>query len=180
MTRLLGLGIAIAIPHSMSCVRLDEDHCIVNGGDVSCIDDRICVTDVDGLGEKSDHGDGCVSNVNAAVQFEGQFVHVQYGLPSRLDAVTDVAEDDIQSVAGVLALAALESSDASDSEHPCVVQEDLIHGLEPLWLEIEAVRAHLEDRARVRAGDAALSLEQVQAINRFNEAINSWLDECGS
>jgi hypothetical protein len=157
-----------------SCVRLDEAHCIVNGGDLACDDDeRMCATEIKGFREPSDAGDGCVSIAETEEYFEVYLVHVQYGLPDTLWPHGD-AEDDVDSVAGVLRRAAEERP----LEEMCTVDPARVLELEPRWREVKAVRTFLERRGRVRAESVTLEPFQVEAIEDFNEAIDEWLDDC--
>lgn len=157
-----------------SCVQIDEGHCIFNGGDFDCTDDRMCITDIDSRHEISDEGDGCVlENAQNGETFEQDFVHVQYGLPSRLGALIRL-EEDLQSVAGVLERAVLDRG----LEGECIVDEDSVRLFESQWLEVKEVRRHLDRRARVNASSAALSPAHVMAIKVLNAAINEWLETC--
>lgn len=157
-----------------SCVRLDEGHCIVNGGDFACNDEeRMCATEIEGFREPSDPGNGCVSIAKTREYFDDYLVHVQYGLPDTLWPRGEV-EDDVDSMAGVLVRAAEDRG--LDGE--CVVDREQVLELEPLWREVKAVRTFLERRDRVRVGSAALEGFQVEAIVGLDAAVNDWLAKC--
>jgi len=155
------------------CVELFEDHCIINGGDFACLEDRICLTEIDSANEVSDRGDGCVDLTPNEVD-EELFVHVQYGLPSRLGASDSLARD-LHSVTGIF----VRGVEERGSEGSCRVNEEVVRSVESEWREIDEVREYLDRRTRVRAEAAMLSEEQVGAIVRFNDAVNGWLDDCG-
>lgn len=161
---------------SASCVRLDEDHCIVNGGDFACDRDRMCVTEIDETMEPSDRGDGCILIDGNDYDFDAYFVHVKYGLPDSLRARTDDAAEDVRSVTGVLVRAA--EAHGVDDVADCVVSERVVRQFEERWREVNAVRTFLDQRDRVRVKSAALEPLQVQAIHEFNEAIDLWLQYC--
>ena len=168
---------AIAILLGAGCVRLDEEHCIVNGGDFACDDGRLCVTDIDRRTEPSDEGDGCVLEDQVDETLEDHFVRVQYGLPRSLGSNAKDAEaamDDTQSVVGVLFLATAER----EVDEVCAPDEDITRSFEPQWRAVFEVREFLERPTRVRASSAGLSPEQVEAIEAFDAAINEWLEEC--
>lgn len=157
-----------------SCVRLDEGHCIVNGGDFACNDEeQMCATEIEGFREPSDPGNGCVSIAETRDYFDDYLVHVQYGLPDTLWPHGE-AEDDVDSMAGVLMRAAEERG--LDGE--CVVDREQVLELEPLWREVKAVRTFLERRDRVRVGSATLEGFQVEAIVGLNDGVDEWLDNC--
>jgi hypothetical protein len=158
---------------SVSCIRLDEDHCIVNGGDFACEAGRMCVTETEAFTELSDEGDGCIKTAGIDYEFDKYFVHVQYGLPDSL-AARGEAEDDLRSVTGILARAVGDRG----LEEVCTVGEMVVRDLEPLWIEVNAVREFLDRPSRVRAETATLGVTQVEAIGEFNGAINAWLEEC--
>ena len=171
MSVLLGMGASAAT----SCVRLDEGHCILNGGDFACGEGWMCVTEIMAVAEPTDQGDGCISIQDIDYDLDAYFVHVQYGLPSRLRAQGE-ARDDLQSVTGIL-VRAVEEREAEDH---CIVQESVVRSVEPQWLEVEEVRAFLDRRTRIRAATADLDPAHVQAIDDFNAAVNELLDECGA
>jgi len=168
-------SVVIAVA-STACVRLDEGHCIVNGGDFACDDDRMCVAEIDAVNEFSDRGDGCIFIAGIDYALEDYFVHAKYGLPDSLRARTEDAVDDVRSVTGVLARAA-EEHGVEDVEE-CVVSEPVVRQFEEEWREVKAIHTFLDRRNRVRVESAGLEAFQVQAIEAFNGAIDAWLGGC--
>jgi hypothetical protein len=158
------------------CVRLDEDHCIVNGGDFACDDRRMCVTEFDEATELSDQGDGCIRIAGVDYDLDAYFVHVKYGLPDSLRARTLDAAEDVRSVTGVL-VRATEEHEVDDVEE-CIVKESVVRQFEEEWQEVAAVRTFLDRNDRVRADSATLEPFHVDAIEKFNERIDEWLHEC--
>ncbi len=154
------------------CVRLDEDQCIVNGGDFACDEERICAAEIDQIIELSDRGDGCLLTQGFDYDFDTYFVHVKYGLPESLGARGSDPFEDLQSVTGVLVRAVEELEDG------CTIDESIVRRLEPRWRAVNAVRMFLDRKDRVRADSAALEPAHVQAIEDFNDAIDEWVDEC--
>lgn len=162
---------------SASCVRLDENHCIVNGGDFACDEARMCVTEIEEIREPSDRGDGCILIEGIdTYDFDAYFVHVKYGLPDSLRASTDDASEDVQSLTGVLVRAA-EAHEVTDVDE-CVVSESVVLQFEEEWLEVKAVHTFLDQRDRIRVESAALEPFHVEAIRRLNDAIDGWLEGC--
>jgi len=158
---------------SSGCVRLDESHCIVNGGDFACGDGWRCATEREGIVESRDQGDGCLPMEGLGYDLEKYFVHVQYGLPEVLWPRGE-PEDDLDSLGGVLVHAVEERH----VEDVCRVQESKVLQFEAPWREVAAIRTFLERPTRVRVDAARLESFQVMAIEGFNEVINEWLDEC--
>lgn len=155
-----------------SCVRLDEGHCIVNGGDFACNDDeRMCATEIEGFREPSDPGDGCVSIAETKRYFPEFLVHVKYGLPDSLWPHGE-ANDDVDSVIGTLAQASEERA------LECELDDGRVQELDLLWREARAVRTYLERRDRVSVESMTLQPLQVKAIEAFNAGVDGWLEEC--
>lgn len=154
------------------CVRLDEEHCIVNGGDFACPDEgQLCATEIEGFREPSDAGDGCVSIEGTERYFEEYLVHVKYGLPSSLWP-HGAEEDDVDSVAGVLVRAVEEQG------LECEVDAESVRELEPLWRGVRSVRGYLERRDRVSVDAMTLQVGQVGAIEGFNAGVDGWVNGC--
>lgn len=155
-----------------SCVRLDEGHCIVNGGDFACDDEeRMCATELQGFREPSDPGDGCVSIEETKEYFDDYLVHVRYGLPDAFWRRGE-AEDDVDSMVGVLVRAAEERG------LECTFDDARVLELEPKWREVKAVRTFLERRDRVSVESATLEAFQVRAIVELGEGVDGWLEAC--
>lgn len=166
------LLLAVSTLVGAACIHLDDDHCIVNGGDFACSEARICVANIESIVEMSDRGDGCVlRHAKDAADFRDYFVHVQYGLPSQLGART---QDDIDSVTGVLVRT------TEERRVECGLGERVVRMFEPQWIEVREIRDELESAQHVSVSEASLSNDQAEAIERFNDAINIWLLECGS
>jgi hypothetical protein len=89
----VSIVLGVALVSSGGCVRLDEEHCIVNGGDFACEEGRKCAMEYTAVTESSDRGDGCVSDRGTAGYFGEYFVHVKYGLPEALGENSGVEED---------------------------------------------------------------------------------------
>lgn len=174
-SRTLHLTTALSLTLS-GCVRLEEDHCIINGGDFACEHGRMCITEIVEITERSDRGDGCIDIEGIDYDVDAYFVHVKYGLPDSLRARTDDAAEDVSSVTGVLDRA-VEALGVDDVEE-CVVSEPIVRQFEDEWREVKAIRAFLDQRARVSVESATLEPLQVEAIRGFNDAIDGWLQGC--
>lgn len=173
---IMAVGLAVSVvATTVSCIRVRQEHCIVNGGDVHCVDGYFCVAALreDVVGTK-DGGDGCTTNEGLAFRDPTRFVRVQYGLPSSLQARSVDRSEDIDSVAGVLYKAA-----GGREPSACYLEdEDIDSEFEGVWLGVMEVREHLESKTTLRVEDALLTEEHVESINDFNAAINDWLDDC--
>ena len=163
---------SVVVLASAGCVRLDEGHCIVNGGDFACEEGRLCATELTEIAEDSDEGDGCLWIEGMDYDFEEYFVHVKYGLPEALWSRVEQGED-LDSVEGVI-VRAVEERGGVDT---CGIDEAVME-LETRWREVKAVRTFLERPSRVRVEAARLKGFQVEAIDRFNEGIDAWVDGC--
>jgi len=173
---IMAVGLAVSVvATTVSCIRVRQEHCIVNGGDVHCVDGYFCVAALreDVVGTK-DGGDGCTINKGLASREPTRFVRVQYGLPSSLEARTADPSEDIDSVAGVL----LNAVDGCESAGPYLKDEKAVDDLEDEWLGVMEVRDHLESKTTLRVEDALLTEEHVESINDFNAAIDDWLGDC--
>lgn len=159
---------------SASCIRLDEDHCIVNGGDLACDQGRMCVTEIEEIREPSDRGDGCILIDGIDYDFDAYLVRVQYGLPEVMWPRIEPNENDVRSLGGVLVRAVQERG----LGEVCVADEDVVLSFEPEWNEVDGVREFLDRPTRVRANTATLEPHHVEAIKDFDAAINVWLEEC--
>jgi len=144
------------------CIVPDADYCAFAYGDLTCVGERdFCVL---AKHEMSHEGieDGCSADVP-----EG-FVHVRYGLPTMVAAPTRRPKDP-RSVEGVLRQLGYES---------CGSPEELEASLGPAVDEVAEVRRHLEQRWQVRRAAVALSMDHVDAIAAFDEAMEAWLQGC--
>lgn len=170
----MSLGLLI-VASTVACVRLDEAHCIVNGGDFACEEDRLCAMAIEPISEVTDEGDGCI--LRSAIgddDFERLMVYVQYGLPESLPARHEPEVEDLRSVTGVLSRLLRDHG----LEDVCHVDESVVRRFEQQWKEVDAVRVFLGRKDRVRAESATLEPLQVEAIRSFGDAINDWLDGC--
>lgn len=169
----MSIGLSLVLVGLGGCVRLDEGHCIVNGGDFACNEGSICAAELTGVVEASDRGDGCVSRDGTLKYFNDYFMNVKYGLPDALGSQNG-SEEDPDSLVGVLT----QALQVRDSEDVCQIDEAVTE-LEPCWHEVKAVRMFLERRSRVLKKAARLEQFQVDTIVGFNAQIDKWLDECG-
>ncbi len=161
------LGVLIS-----NCIRLDEDHCIINGGNAACEDEDICVMETRRVREIFVDGGGCVSESDIHQGFYDYFVSVPYGLPSHMGSVE--RPDDLRSLIGTLTYAA----DQRMVERDCVVNRQVVYSLEEDRRRVDEVRGFLDRSTRVRIDAAELSAAQVDAINDFSAAVDEKLSMC--
>jgi hypothetical protein len=144
------------------CIRINPEHCIVNGGEFLCADRRCAMTR--GIQAEGDE-DGCVDEVASG------FVHVKYGLPSRLGALGD---EDLDTVNGVLLRVVSESGVAAE----CVINEDVVIAVAGPWARVDKVRKHLDRSGRTLETSARPTQDQVDAISVFNYAVDYFVEVC--
>lgn len=156
----------MVVATSTGCLRLDPDHCMINGGDLACGGD-FCVIGTGARPELMD--DGCIDAVGYV---PSGFVHVEYGIPSRLGGSDDV--DDLDSVAGVVATAAQHDG----SSVACATAETSLAVLLEPWVGAAVIRGHLERPDHVRKQAVVLDQTQAEAIYMFNQAVGQVIANC--
>jgi hypothetical protein len=162
-----GCAAATWMVATTACLRIDPDHCVFSGGDVSC-SDRACGAVLEGHMLRSPDPAGCV---DLEVEQPDAYVHVEYGL---LLAVTngegvESSESRPRTVEDVL------RSRIGDGFAQCEIDEDAVRkaveGTAAIWRRLE----HLG----VRRSEAYLRSAEVQAIETLNSAIDGLLETCG-
>jgi hypothetical protein len=144
----IALGMMAA---SASCLRVNDEHCMFNGGDDACTG-AYCVAAVEGGSSAlaAVRVDGCIDDLPPAGDMG--VAYVQYGLVKNQTELDQLLER-----LGV--------------ELDCPEMPDMT----PL---LDAVKPDLDSRKKPRRVPAALTSDQRQGIIDFNDAIKLGMDEC--